>query len=151
MSEKTIVEVNGIKLEVDLRYARRIDEMRIGDRVKVLKKQYDGFKVHAGIVVGFEPFQKLPTIVCAYVGQDWNKAEMKFLHFNSAAQDVEIVHAADEDFHVDRDAIIARFEREIAAKEREIETIREQQRYFETNFRAYWERVTAEHEGAGLG
>lgn len=141
MSEKTIVEVNGIKLEVDLRYARRIDEIRIGDRVKVLKKQYDGFKVHPGIVIGFEPFQQLPTIVCAYIDQDWSKAEMKFLHFNAKAEDVEIVHAADEDFHVDRNAIMARFDKEIATKEREIESIREQRRYFETNFRAYWERV----------
>jgi len=147
MSEKTIVEVNGVKLEVDMRYARRIDEVRIGDRVKVLKKAGygDEHKVYPGIVVGFEPFQKLPTIVVAYVDQDWSKAEVKFLHFNSKAE-AEIIHAADEDFHVDRDSIIARFEREIAGKQREIETIEEQRRYFETNFRGYWQKI--EHDTA---
>ena len=36
MDNKKIVEVNGIKLEVDMRYAKRIDEFRVGDTVKVL-------------------------------------------------------------------------------------------------------------------
>lgn len=142
MSEKTIIEINGIKLEVDMRHARRIDEIRIGDRVKVLRKEAYGsdFVVSPGIIVGFEPFEKLPTIVVAYIDQDWAKAEIKFLHFNSKCE-AEIVAAADEDFHVDRDAIIDRFDRDIAAKQREIETIEDQKRYFETNFRAYWQRV----------
>jgi hypothetical protein len=142
MSEKTIIEVNGIKLEVDMRYARRIDEIHIGDRVKVLKKAGygDDHKVFPGIIVGFEPFQKLPTIVVAYVDVEWSKAEIKFLHFNSKCE-AEVIHAADEDFHVDRDVILQRFDREIAAKQREIETIEEQRNYFQTNFRAFWERV----------
>lgn len=141
--ERTIIEVNGVKLEVDMRYARRIEEIRIGDRVKVLTKPpYGGdFKVSPGIVIGFEPFKNLPTIVVAYVEQDWLKAEIKFLHYNAAAKEVEIVHAADEDFHVDRDALLARFDKQIADKRREIETIEEQRRYFETNFRAYWQRI----------
>lgn len=29
MSEKKIIEVNGVKLEVDMRYAKRIDELAI--------------------------------------------------------------------------------------------------------------------------
>lgn len=146
MSEKTIIEVNGVKLEVDMRYARRVDEIRIGDRVKVLKKQGygDGFVVAPGIIVGFEPFKQLPTIVVAYIEHDWQKAEIKFLHYNAALKDTEIVHAADEDFHVDRDALIARFDKQIAAKRAEVETIEEQRRYFETNFRAFWTRVEQE-------
>jgi len=145
MGDKTVIEVNGIKMEVDMRYARRVDEIRIGDRVKVLIKAGYGedLSVKPGIVVGFEPFAKLPTIVVAYIDQDWSKAQVKFLHFNSKSE-AEIVHAADEDFHVDRDTIIQRFDRDMAAKQREIETIEEQRRYFETNFRAFWERVEKE-------
>lgn len=145
MSEKTIVEVNGVKLEVDMRYARRVDEIRVGDRVKVLQKTgYSSeFTVMPGIVVGFEPFQKLPTIVVAYIDQDWSKAQVKFLHYNSKSE-AEIVHAVDEDFQVDRDTIIQRFDRDIAAKQREIETIEEQKKYFQTNFRAFWQRVETE-------
>jgi hypothetical protein len=147
MSEKTIIEVNGVKLEVDMRYARRVDEIRIGDRVKVLKKSGYGneHKVFPGIIVGFEPFVKLPTIVVAYIDTDWSSSKIAFLHYNTSCE-AEIVHAADEDFHVDRDMIIARFNREIDTKRKEIETIEEQRRYFETNFREFWERV--KHEPA---
>lgn len=141
MTEKTVIEINGVKLEVDLRYARRIEDIRIGDRVKVLKKVYDGHMVYPGIVVGFEPFKVLPTIVVAYIEDDWKSAVVKFLHFNKASTDAEIVHAADEDFHVDRDVILSRFEKQIASKQREIDTIEEQKKYFETNFKAFWTKV----------
>jgi len=151
MSEKTIIEVGGVKLEVDMRYARRIEEIRLGDRVKVLRKhQYreNKFDVNPGIVVGFEPFSKLPTIIIAYVHHDWKNAEIKFLHYNAASEDVEIVAAVDEDFHVDRDALMARFDSQIEAKKQEVETIEAQRRYFETNFRAFWTKVTGERETA---
>lgn len=41
MSETTIIEINGVKLEIDLRHAKRIDNLRVGDTVKVLRKRYD--------------------------------------------------------------------------------------------------------------
>lgn len=143
-TERTIIEVNGVKLEVDLRTARRIDEIRIGDTVKVLTKQYDGHKVSPGVVIGFEPFTQLPTIVVAYVENSWAKAEIKFVYYNSASKDIEIVHAADDDFSLDRADMLARFDREIAGKEREIDAIREQRAYFERHFQQFWSPVTAQ-------
>ena len=147
-TEKTIVEVNGVKLEVDVRYARRIEEIRVGDRVKVLTKKYDGFNVDPGIVIGFEPFNQLPTIIVAYVTSSWSSAEIKFLHYNAKSQDTEIVRAEDDDLSIDRSDIIARFEREIAGKEREIADIREKITYFEKHFRQYWANVAAPEEAA---
>ena len=35
MADKRIIEINGVKLEVDMTTARRIDEFRVGDTVKV--------------------------------------------------------------------------------------------------------------------
>lgn len=143
MSDKeqlTTIEINGVKMEVDLRYAKRVDVMKVGTKVKVLKEDYSGPKVYAGVVVGFEPFQKLPTIVVAYVEEDWDKSAIKFLFFNEKAKadKMDIVVAADQDFSVDRNVIMAKFDKQIAAKQREIETIEEQRRYFETNFAAFW-------------
>lgn len=146
MTDKTIIEINGVKLEVDMRYARRVDEIRIGDRVKVLTKEAysNEHKVHPGIVVGFEPFQALPSIVVAYVENSWTSADVKFMYFNKATKDREIVIAADADLDVDRERIIKAFDRQIAAKQREIEEIEAKRAYFESNFRAYWQSfVTA--------
>ena len=36
--QKRIVEIGGVKIEVDLRTAKRVDSYRVGDPVKVLTK-----------------------------------------------------------------------------------------------------------------
>lgn len=143
MEERTTIEIAGVKMEVDLRHARRIEEIRIGDRVKVLHKEpYQSETVISpGIVIGFEPFKELPTIVVAYVKENFSSAEVKFLYLNAKTKDAEMVAAADPDFAVDRDAILARFDRQIAEHQAKIDGIAEQRRYFQTNFRAFWERV----------
>lgn len=143
-SEKTIIEVNGVRLEVDMRYARRIEEIRIGSPVKLLYKGgYSGPKVYPGIVIGFEPFRDLPTILVAYIEDDFSKAEVKIASINAKNEQFDMVAAVDPDFAVDRMAIIKRFDRQIELKRREIETIEEQRNYFETNFRAFWTAVAA--------
>lgn len=42
MEERRIVEINGVKIEVDMRTAKRVDSFRVGDNVKVLDKDYNG-------------------------------------------------------------------------------------------------------------
>jgi hypothetical protein len=60
--QTTIIEIGGVKLEVDLRSAKRIDELKIGSRVKCLQKpSYGEMKTLPGVIVGFEPFPSLPT------------------------------------------------------------------------------------------
>jgi hypothetical protein len=144
-TEKTIIDVNGVRLEVDMRYARRVEELRIGSPVKILTKgTYGGGQVHPGIVVGFEPFKDLPTILVAYVEDSWNAAEVKVVAINSKQENFDLVAAVDLDFAVDKGAIINRFDRQIASKQREIDAIQEQRRYFETNFKAFWAQVARE-------
>ena len=42
-NNKKIVEIDGIKLEIDMRTAKRIDQFKVGDKVKILVKKYDTF------------------------------------------------------------------------------------------------------------
>lgn len=142
MAETTIIEINGVKMEVDLRTAKRVDNIKIGDRVKVLKKTYDSHEVYTGIVVGFEPFAKLPTIIVAYAESSWSATSIKFLHYNSATKDSEIVVSNNADFDDDRERIVAGFQRDIEKKRAEISALEEQLKYFQTNFGAYWSKVT---------
>jgi hypothetical protein len=93
-------------------------------------------------VIGFEPFKDLPTIVVAYVEEDWLKYEIKVVAINSKQENFDLIAAVDPDFSIDREVIIKRFDRQVAAKRREIEAIEEQRRYFETNFKAYWAQVS---------
>src|SRR5690349_2704390 len=114
MKDKTIIEVNGVKLEVDLRTAKRIDTLHVGDRVKVLVKQYNDFAVHAGTVIGFEPFENLPTVIVAYLKSDYSGPEIKFLYFNAKSKETEIIKAIDDDhLEINRQDVLQKMDREI--------------------------------------
>lgn len=138
----TIIEVNGVKLEVDLRTAKRVDTLRVGDRVRVLiKEPYgSGLKVHAGTVVGFEPFEKLPTVIVAYMDRDWSKCDVKFVYFNTETKDTEIIKSIDNDqLDVDKSGVIELFDRQIEAKRAELQDIERKKSFFLAEFRKYWE------------
>lgn len=141
---KTIIEVNGVKLEVDLRHAKRVDELRVGDRVKVLTKGYSDYSVHAGTIIGFEPFANLPTIIVAYVEKSYQKAEIKFVHFNAQSKDVELVKAIDDDaIDIDKTNVVQQLDAEIAKLRDQIGEIERRKQYFLDNFKAYWEKIPA--------
>lgn len=142
MSDKTIIEVNGIKLEVDLRTAKRVDTLRVGDRVKVMVKQYDGYKVFPGVVCGFEPFESLPTIIVAYLESDWSEAKLKFAYLNSQTKETEVIKAIDND-HLDLDKanVLSMLDRAIEKKREELQEIERRKEFFISNFAAYWQPV----------
>lgn len=139
MEQKTVIEVNGVKLEVDLRSARRVDELRVGDRVKVLVKTYSDYAVYAGTIIGFEPFTKLPTVIIAYLVKDYSKVEVKFLYFNALTKETEIVKAIDDDqLDIDKATVLQQFDREIQKALDSVEDLRRKRDYFVENFKAYW-------------
>lgn len=147
MEGKTVIEVNGIKLEVDLRTAKRIDELKVGDRVKVLVKNYSDYAVHAGTIIGFEPFQNLPTIIVAYLEKSYSEAKIKFLYFNSQTKETEIVKAIDDDcLDIDKASVLQMMDREIIKAQETVKDLQAKRQFFVDNFKSYWpelQKVTA--------
>ena len=142
---KEIIEINGVKLEVDTRYAKRVDQIRIGTRVKVLQKDYSDYKVAHGIVIGFEPFQKLPTIIVAAAIIEYSTAKIKFIYYNSETKDTEIVISSEDDVaDVDKNNFINSVDREIDKKKNEIQELEDRKQYFLKKFKTYWEPVEVE-------
>lgn len=149
--ENKIIEINGVKFEVDARTAtlRQLSTIRIGARVKVLKKKYsDDFEVHHGVVIGFEPFEKTPTIIIAYLDSLTSSSpEIKFIYYT--AKSTEQVIISDEN---DREAlqaanIVGAIDKQIAVKTREIQDLEDKKKYFLDNFQSYWNPlVVAEEE-----
>ena len=87
MSEKRIIEIDGVKVEVDLTTARRIDTFRIGDNVKIYEK--DSKKISCGIITVFDNFKDEPSITVARFreGSYWEKPSIDFIYFNSDTSD----------------------------------------------------------------
>ena len=139
MQTKQIIEINGINLEVDLRHAVRLDTFAIGTRVKVLTKNYSGHQVKHGVVIGFEPFKNLPTVIIAVAAISYTEAKIEFLYYNSETKDTEVVVALDEDkADLDQAAFVNQVEAEISKKELEIQQLRERKAYFLDKFKTFW-------------
>ena len=119
---KRVVEINGVKLEVDMRYARRIDEFKVGDTVKVLDKRNDKNELKTGVITDFANFKELPTIMVAVykAGDWWNKANIEFIPYNSDTEGIEIVGVSAEEIMVSHETIVNKFDDEIAKKRDEL-------------------------------
>jgi len=138
------VEINGVKLEVDMRTARKIENYKIGDRVKVLIKQYSSYKPYPGVIVAFDMFEKMPTITVAYLDIDYSGTEVKFTYINGGVdEDKEQPELApyNDDIHVDKADVLDRLQKEIDKKKVEIEDLERKKVYFVNNFNKYFEET----------
>lgn len=142
MEEKRIIEVNGVKLEVDLRTAKRIDQFKIGDPIKVLKKDYSDYKSYMGVIVGFDNFEKHPTIIIAYLNIDYSGASIDFVYYNSESKDVEVAPINEFEVPYKKSSIIEKFDRELKKKEEELRELKEKKNYFLNMFGKYFENGT---------
>lgn len=108
------VEINGIKLEIDERTARTVEQYRVGDRVKVLVKEYQSYRVFPGVIVGFAAFVELPTIEVMYLSSDaWDKDPLKFVSINAKSEGVEIAPINEAEVVLDREDTLERIDRAI--------------------------------------
>lgn len=149
-NEKHVIEINGIKMEVDLRTARRVDHFRVGDRVRVLTTKYSQPKVYPGVIIGFVPFQKLPSIEVLYVDTDasWHSANecLKTIAYNTESKDVEIASDNDQAMIVNKNRVLDMIDRAIREKEREAEDLRARRAYFIERFGKYIEQLESQAE-----
>lgn len=119
---KRIVEVNGVKIEVDMRYARRIDEFKVGDTVKVLDNRNGKNELRTGVITDFAEFKELPTIMVAvYKPSDyWSAPSIEFIPYNSNTEGIEIVAVSQEEIIVSKNTIVDAFNEQIERKRREV-------------------------------
>ena len=137
MEEKRIVEIDGVKIEVDLRTAKRVDSYKVGDNVKILEKESSDYKVKPGIIVDFAEFNELPTIVIAVFeeGSYYSRPSIKFINYNAkTSEKIEMVPASEDEIKVSRDSVVEMFEREISKKKNELLDLQNQLDYFMEKF-----------------
>ena len=120
-----IVEINGVKVEVDMRYAKRIDQFRVGDTVKVLDNRNDRNEIKTGVITDFAMFKELPTIMVAVykAGDYWSKPTIEFVTYNNNTEGIEIVGVSQEEVIVSRETIVQKFDDEIMKKRSELDDL----------------------------
>jgi hypothetical protein len=144
LSQTTIVEINGVKMEIDLRHATVVHQnLRVGSKVKVLHKPaYGDPVVYPGVIVGFEMFPSLPTIIVSYIKTGYNsdgKIPLEFAHINTAsAKSWELVPSVDDDLPIARDTILEQMDRALETALAKVDEIQRQRAYFLKEFGAYF-------------
>jgi hypothetical protein len=134
---KRIIEINGIKLEVDLSTARRIDEFKVGDNVKVLRKQYsDSYKVEPGVITEFVNFKERPTIVIAVFKDGGYNSEpsIEFIYLTQDTTGVEIAACCEHELKLNRETVAGQFQRQIEKKHKEADELQAKFDYFMEHF-----------------
>jgi hypothetical protein len=116
-----IIEVNGVKLEIDLMTAKTIENYKVGDPVKVLVKGYsDSYKSFPGVILSFDDFEKLPTINVVYLETDYSSCALKTVAFNEKSADIELAPMRDESLALDKASVLELLESEINKKREEL-------------------------------
>lgn len=145
-TEKTIVEINGVKMEVDLRHAKIVHEnIRVGSKVKLLEKSsYGAPSVYPGVVVGFEPFTDLPTIIVCYVKTSYSDSGIHFAYVNAKSTEKwDMVPSVDDELPVSKPDVLSFFDREADKKQAELREIEAKRDFFLRHFNRYFTEVTA--------
>ena len=143
--ETQVIEINGVKMEVDLRHAKRIDHLRVGTKVKVLLKDtYSKGEVVPGVVVGFEPFDSLPTIIVCYLHISYSDCQLKFAYVNKDSHDkYEIIISIDDELPIKKEEVLSKLDREIEKHKADIEDLERKRDYFLSNFNMYFSKQEA--------
>lgn len=143
MNSKQIVEINGVKMEIDYREgtSTRVDTFKVGTKVKVLSKGYSGYEVKAGVIVGFDAFQALPTIKVATVNTGYGQNPIQFVNFNANTEGELIAAEDDTELLVNKDQVTDTLRRNVEQKKLELEAAQEALKFFIKHF---GEKVEAE-------
>lgn len=135
------IEIGGVKMEIDLRTARKIDTFKVGDNVKVLRKKSNSeSEVLSGVITDFCEFKELPTIVVATFeeGSYLYEPNIRFYYINEKLQQsddrIEIVKASDDELIVTRTRLIDKFEQEIQSRYNKYLDLKNKLEYFNQHF-----------------
>ena len=126
-----VVEINGVKMEVDLRTARVIENYKVGDSVKLLKKRYDSYEVLPAAIIGFTEFQKLPTIELIALKRD---GDVEFFTFNAETKDTEIAPFNRYEAVFEREEIMDKLTQRVNQAEEALRVARTKREAFQTFF-----------------
>lgn len=128
---KRIIEINGIKAEIDLRTIKKIEAYRVGQPVKVLVKGYSDYQVHPGVIVSVDPFEALPTINVAYIPNAWGaEGKIEFKALNSASTGIEICAIDDDDILPSRESVVDMFDRAIEKERQKLADLESRKAWF---------------------
>jgi len=136
--EKRIIEIDGVKLEIDLREVKQIDTYKVGDNVKVwdLDSGYSsGDKFYSGVITNFYNFDDLPTIEVMTIKEGYSEITLEFIYISKNTSDrYKLVPATEEVFMLEGSSVIKTMDRVIQKKQNELQEAINKKEFFIKKF-----------------
>lgn len=130
-ANKRVVEINGVKLEVDLSTARVIDEYRVGQNVKVLMKEYSNWVAVPGVITEFVNFKEQPTIVIAIFKESYDGCNIEFIYYNeNNADNYELAPCCEHELKLNKERAVDKFNVKIEEYKSKIAELEAKRDYF---------------------
>jgi hypothetical protein len=136
-----VIEIGGIKMEVDMRHVKKVEYYKVGTNIRVLVKEYSEYKSYAGVIVGFEEFKTRPSILIAYLKTSYGDSSLQFLTYNSDTKDAEICLAEETFVPFEKSRVLECLDNGIQTARAELLEAQNKKAYFEKNFNKYFEEA----------
>jgi hypothetical protein len=142
-NSKRIVEIDGVKLEIDLRTSKVVDHYKVGDPVRVMLDDTYGSPIRAGVIVGFCEFEKNPAIEVLVLDESYSSnVNFKTITIVSGKENkAQIAPYEKYAGFVSQSNVVTRFDREIQKKELELADLKLKKKYFIDDFAKAFERI----------
>jgi len=146
MSEenKRIVEINGVKLEVDLREAKVIDTFKVGDPVRIYhpKNNYNSAEINVGVIVGFCEFSNNPAIEVMELKQSYGGMAFETVVIaEGIGNGIQIAPYSKYEGLISQADVVTKFDRLIEQKELELSDLKLKKKYFIDDFAKAFEQI----------
>lgn len=137
------IEVNGMVLEFDEKLLLK-QEIRVGDNVQVLKKEYSSYQCYAGVVTQLLPFNNKPAMEIMYLETSYISCEIKKLVIvqgEDGADAPKVVKMDDKFLPFTKERCIDLLQSNITKREHELEEAKLKLEYFMTYFNHYFDEI----------
>jgi hypothetical protein len=144
VENKRIVEINGVKVEVDLRTAKVIDFFKVGDPVRVFhpKNDYSNAEIHPGVIVGFCRFSENPAIEIMELKSDYYGISFEIVVIAEGINNNLQIAAYDKyEGLISQADVVTKFDRLIQQKELELSDLKLKKKYFIDDFAKAFEQI----------
>ena len=130
------MKIGRIEIECEIQ-AKETNHYKVGDKIKLMKKEYDKFKVFPGVIVDVTPFD-LPTLTIAYIDADSYNIPIKFLYYNDNSEDIQIHPATEHDLLLNPGFVLEAINQEIRKREVEIAELERKRNFIANNLEKFF-------------
>ena len=137
-----LITINGQEFEMNPKKPD-VKTLKVGDKVKLLIKEYSAWKTYPGVIMSVDDFKSHPSINIVYLSAEYRTCEIRTVAYNSESKDIEVVFlgADDHSLDIDQGVVLDSFTRTIETKKAELADLFYKEAYFKKNFGKFFSGI----------